>query len=31
MFDPNNPSVIIASADLEDALNMKAFHVTEIR
>lgn len=31
MFDQNNPSIIICSTDLERALDMKAFHVTEIR
>ena len=31
MFDPANPSVILCSEDLEEALNMRAFHVTEIR
>jgi len=30
-FDENNPSVILCSRDLEEALNMKALHVTEIR
>lgn len=31
MFDPANPSVILCSPDLEEALNMRALHVTEIR
>ena len=31
MFDYANPSIILCSADLEEALNMKALHVTEIR
>jgi hypothetical protein len=31
MFDPANPSVILCSEDLEEALNMRALHVTEIR
>jgi len=31
MFDEANPSVILCSEDLEEALNMRALHVTEIR
>ena len=31
MFDKANPSIILCSTDLEEALNMKALHVTEIR
>ena len=31
MFDPANPSVILCSPDLEEALNMKALHTIEIR
>ena len=31
MFDHANPSVILCSPDLEEALDMKAFHVTEAR
>ena len=31
MFDVNNPSVILCSRQLEEAFNMKAFHVTEVR
>ena len=31
LFDPTNPSVILCSPDLEEALNMRALHVTEIR
>lgn len=31
LFDPKNPSVIICSKPLEQALKMKALHVTEIR
>jgi len=31
MFDHANPSVILCSQDLEEALNMRALHVTEIR
>ena len=31
MFDHSNPSVILCSQDLEEALNMRALHVTEIR
>jgi len=31
MFDEANPSVILCSKDLEEALNMRALHVTEIR
>lgn len=31
LFDLKNPSIIICDNDLEDALNMKALHVTEIR
>ena len=30
-FDERNPSIIICSPDLEEALNMKTLHVTEIR
>ena len=29
--DEKNPSIILCSRDLEEALNMKALHVTEIR
>jgi hypothetical protein len=31
LFDPNNPSIILCSTELERALNMKALHVTQIR
>eukprot|EP00092_Neocalanus_flemingeri_P016378 GFUD01017727.1.p1 GENE.GFUD01017727.1~~GFUD01017727.1.p1 ORF type:complete len:362 (+),score=72.82 GFUD01017727.1:183-1268(+) len=31
LFDEANPSVILCSEELEEALNMKALHVTEIR
>jgi hypothetical protein len=31
LFDPNNPSIILCSPELEKALNMKALHVTQIR
>ena len=31
LFDPANPSIILCSPDLEDALNVRAVHVTEIR
>ena len=31
MFDHANPSVILCSPDLEEALDMRAFHVTEAR
>jgi len=31
MFDEWNPSVIMCCPLLEEALNMKALHVTEIR
>jgi len=31
MFDHANPSVILCSPELEQALNMRALHVTEIR
>ena len=31
MFDNRNPSMILCSPELERALNMKAFHITEIR
>ena len=31
MFDHANLSIILCSKDLEEALNMKAFHVTETR
>ena len=31
MFDPANPSVILCSPNLEEALDMRALHVTEIR
>ena len=30
-FDKDNPSIILCSSDLEEALNMRALHVTEIR
>lgn len=30
-FDENNPSIILCSSELEEALNMRALHVTEIR
>ena len=29
-FDKDNPSIILCTSELEDALNMKALHVTEI-
>jgi len=31
LFDMKNPSIILCDNDLEEALNMKALHVTEIR
>ena len=31
LFDANNPTVIICSTELENALDMKALHVTEIK
>ena len=31
LYDEKNPSVILCSQELEEALNMKALHVTEIR
>ena len=31
LYDEKNPAVILCSAELEDVLNMKALHVTEIR
>ena len=31
MFDERNPPVIICSKPLEQALNQKALHVTEVR
>ena len=31
MFDSKNHSMIICSPELERALNMKVFHITEIR
>ena len=31
MFDSTNPSIILCSHELEEVLNMKALHVTEIR
>lgn len=31
MFDPKNPAIIMCSKELDDALNMRALHVTEIR
>ena len=31
MFDEWNPTVIMCSPNLEEALNVKALHVTEIR
>ena len=30
-FDKDNPSIILCSSELEEALNIKALHVTEIR
>merc|ERR1712173_213604 len=30
LFDPRNPSVIICSSELEEALDRKALHVTEL-
>ena len=30
-FDEKNPAIIMCSAELEEAINMKALHVTEIR
>ena len=31
LYDEKNPSIVLCSAQLEEALDMKAFHVTEIR
>ena len=31
LFDPNNPTVILCDDALDDALDVKALHVTEIR
>ena len=31
MFDPLNPSMILCSEELEEAINMKAIHVTEMQ
>ena len=31
LFDPDNQLVILCSTDLEEALDIKALHVTEIR
>jgi len=31
MFDPLNPSMIMCSEELEEAINMKAIHVTEMQ
>ena len=31
LFDERNPSIILCSGELEEALNMRALHVTEIR
>ena len=31
MYDHMNPSVILCSEELEDAINMRVLHVTEIR
>ena len=31
LFDAHNPTVIICSTELENALDMKALHVTEIK
>ena len=31
LFDYANPSILLCSKDLEEALNMKAFHMTETR
>jgi len=31
LYDEKNPAIILCSGDLEEALNMKALHVTEIR
>ena len=30
LFDPRNPSVILCSSELEEALDRKALHVTEL-
>jgi len=31
MFDPQNPSMILCSEELEEAIDMKALHVTEMQ
>ena len=31
LFDQRNPTIIICSAELEEALDMKALHLTEIK
>ena len=31
MFDPNNVSVILCSTELEDAKNVRAFHLSQLR
>ena len=31
LFDEGNPSIILCSGELEEALDMRALHVTEIR
>ena len=30
LFDPRNPQIILCSQELEEALDMKAFHVSEL-
>jgi hypothetical protein len=31
MFDPNNVSIILCSSELEDTLNVKAFHLSQLK
>ena len=31
LFDRRNPTLIICNSELEDALEMKALHITEIK
>jgi hypothetical protein len=30
LFDPQNPSIILCDSALEEAIDVKAFHVSEI-
>ena len=31
LFDPQNPTIILCDQDLEDAIDVKALHVSEIK